>query len=267
MSLYPLCDLPLKGKSTGFFFSLVLGITYAFQLPAVLALHGIVPGRVESYMLLAMLGVFSPLVVALISAWRENRKNGIRCVFSSPRNKLHWYVIALGMFGAIHLIGTIFYKLLGGSDEHWLFLPSNAQHIVAMLMVPIAEEPGWRGYALPRLQARFGAIKASLVLGILWALWHTLMFILQGMTLPIFFIAMINIIAGSVVFSWLYNRTKGNLLIAIFAHIGAHLDNPTRALPDNPVPFLVFTIAVCLTASVLILSDREAWKGSMVIKS
>jgi membrane protease YdiL (CAAX protease family) len=154
------------------------------------------------------------------------------------------------------------YAALGGDAAgRWLYLPENGQHVAAMIVIPIAEEPGWRGFALPRLQERYSALKASLVLGVVWALWHTMMFVLQGTSPLTFAISMVNILAGSVIFSWIYNRTRGSLLIAILAHVGAHLDNPARALPGNVTPFIVFTVALCVAAGALVLGDRKAWSA------
>jgi membrane protease YdiL (CAAX protease family) len=160
-----------------------------------------------------------------------------------------------------NVFGVAVLALVGGDGGPWLILPRAAQHVAAMLIVPLAEEPAWRGYALPRLQARFGALRASLVLGVGWAAWHALMFVLQGMTPEIFVVAVVNIVAGSFVFSWLYNRTSGSVLVAVLAHAGAHVDNPARALPGDPTPFIGFTAALCVAAVALVLCDRKAWPG------
>ena len=127
----------------------------------------------------------------------------------------------------------------------------------------MVEEPGWRGFALPRLQPRYGALGASLRLGVLWALWHTMMFILQGTTPFTFVVSMASVILGSVVFSWIYNHTRGSLLVAIVAHVGVHWNNPTHALPANVTPYVVYTVAIAVAACALVLGDRKIWQNEL----
>jgi len=252
----------LRG-STGRFFLIALGVTWALQLPAVLAKAGVLPGPVKGYLLPAALGTFGPLVAALVAAWLEDRGEGIRSLFRvRGRAGAGWFVAALLMFGAIHVAGVAVFKAFGGEDARWLYLPENAQQIAAMLIVPLAEEPGWRGFALPRLQRRLGPLKATLILGAVWAAWHTMMFVLQGTTPVTFLIAAANIVAGSFVVTWLFNRTGGSLWIAVVAHLGVHLNNPSHSLPGNPTPFIVYTVAIGVVALALMLGDRRAWDAS-----
>jgi membrane protease YdiL (CAAX protease family) len=79
---------------------------------------------------------------------------------------------------------------------------------------------GWREYALPRLQTRYGALTASLILGVLWACWHLPAWFLPGSTqaglsFPVF---LVGIIATSIIYTWFYNSTGGSLLLIIVLH-------------------------------------------------
>ena len=110
------------------------------------------------------------------------------------------------------------------------------------------------------LCVRFGGLRASLVLGVLWAAWHLVMFALQGLTPLAAAVGLLNVAIGSVIFSWLYGRTRGSLAIAILAHLGAHLNNPVHAMEAGDArPFHVYTAAVCVTAAVLVLADRRTF--------
>jgi membrane protease YdiL (CAAX protease family) len=246
------------------FFLTAFGITWVLQLPAVLAQQGWIAGGVERFMPLASLGIFGPLLGAVLVSLFESRKAGVRALFRPLRIwrvGASWYLIALGIFAFAYVTGRAVYGLLAaGSALPWLYPPENAQHLAAMVVVPIGEEPGWRGFALPRMQRRFGALAASLYLGVAWALWHTMMFVLQGATIGTFLLMCANILAGSVVFGWLYNRTRGSLLIALIAHLGSHLNNPTHALPGQVTPFVVYTIAIALLAVLLVGVDRNLWR-------
>lgn len=252
--------------STLRFFALALGITWTLQLPAVLALLGVISGPPERFLPLVGLGAFGPVSAAVIVPWIESGRGGVREVFRPMRTwrvGIGWYALALGLFWGIHVAGTAVYAVLGGHEPgRWFYPPENGAQIAAMIMMPLVEEPGWRGVALPRLQRRHGPLRASLVLGVLWAFWHAMMFVLQGFSPLMFAIAVLNIVAGSVVFTWFYNRTRGSLLLAVLAHVGAHLDNPNRALPGNMVPVFVYTAAVVVAACVVVIADRAAWRES-----
>jgi uncharacterized protein len=87
---------------------------------------------------------------------------------------------------------------------------------------PFAEEPGWRGFALPRLQRRHGPLVGSLILGPLWALWHLpLFFVPAWATPPTILNIVLYVVAATavnIIFTWVFNNTKGSLLIAILLH-------------------------------------------------
>ena len=248
------------------FFVMALGFTWLLQAPAVLAMHGVIAGPVERYMPLGGLGAFGPLFAALAAARLEAGGAGVRALLARIaiwRLSPFWYVVALGVFAASYVAGSAVYRASGGTEAgQWLYLPENPMHVAAMVMMPLVEEPGWRGFALPRLQARYGALRSSLILGVLWALWHTMMFIVQGTDAATFALSIANIVVGTVIFSWIYNRTRGSLLLAILAHVGVHWNNPTHALPANPTPFIVYTVALGVAACALIIGDRTAWKDA-----
>lgn len=246
------------------FFAWAFGWTWLLQLPALLAMFGVIAGPPERFLLLGLIGGFGPVVAAIIAA-RGEGGGGVRALFARILIwRMHpvWYVVALGSFAAMYVTGTAVYRLCGGTDAgQWLYLPEAPPHFVAMVLMPLVEEPGWRGFALPRLQARYGALRASLVLGVLWAFWHTTMFILQGTTPLTFALGIVGIAAGSLIYSWIYNHTRGSLLLAVLAHVGVHWNNPFRAPPSNVTPLVVYTVAIVVAACLLVVVDRAVWKG------
>jgi membrane protease YdiL (CAAX protease family) len=93
------------------------------------------------------------------------------------------------------------------------------------------EEIGWRGFALPRLSERIGLAGASLVLGVIWAMWHLPLFLIAGtdstgQSLSFF---VLSVTAISVAFAWLYARTGGSLLLVMLMH--AATNNTPHFIP------------------------------------
>ena len=92
---------------------------------------------------------------------------------------------------------------------------------------PIAEEYGWRGYAQPRLQKKFSPLLSGLILGLFWSLWHLPLFMFLPKAvgqMPIMAYMPLMITVG-VIFSWLFNKTRGSVLLAILLHGGLNFSH------------------------------------------
>jgi membrane protease YdiL (CAAX protease family) len=124
---------------------------------------------------------------------------------------------------------TLTYKALGNPGTGILpgetLLSLLGILIFTLFSGPLAEELGWRGFALPRLQAKYNALLSSLILGAIWTCWHLPLFFVTGATqmsipFPIYLVLVTTI---SVYITWLYNNTKGSLVITVLAHYAYNL--------------------------------------------
>ena len=87
-------------------------------------------------------------------------------------------------------------------------------------MVRWGEEVGWRGYFLPRLLRQMGPVPASLVVGVVWFLWHLPLYAADGMALTPAFLAsyLIELLAVATIYTWFFLRSDGSVLLAILLH-------------------------------------------------
>ncbi|MCB9598246.1 MAG: CPBP family intramembrane metalloprotease [Sandaracinaceae bacterium] len=253
----------MDGSSTKLYFALALSITTLALLPAVLAVAGVLSGSADDYMAGAPIAIFGPTIAACVASAREGGRAAVRKLLSglgAGRVGPLWFFVALGLPTLAYLVARALYELLPGDDGGpWFWPPGDAQHVVGAVLVPIGEEIGWRGYALPRLIARFGPLRASLLLGGLWGVWHLPMFIAVGTTDPAYYALMVPyFLAGSVMFTWLYQRTNGSLLLAVLLHVGAHLSNPGQS--PELTPTAISTFAYVALALGLVAFDRPAFR-------
>jgi uncharacterized protein len=130
--------------------------------------------------------------------------------------------------------------------------------LVAIAVGAFGEEAGWRGYALPRMQARLGPLPATLLLALLWAAWHApLFFVLasygdfSAVTVPAFFI---GLTAGALVLTSIYNGTGGSILAVALWHVAYNLSAATAAA-DGTIA-AVSTACVIFWAVSLIQAER-----------
>ena len=146
------------------------------------------------------------------------------------RAGLQWYAVALFIFLAIWLAAYSF--LYDGVPLRNLianpsllvstFLPS----VVMGLIIPsIGEEPGWRGFALPRLQAAYGPVIATLILGTLHGVWHLpALFtpLLGPFTIQGFIVFVLTAAAGTFIYTWVFNNTRGSVWMAMILHASSN---------------------------------------------
>jgi hypothetical protein len=136
---------------------------------------------------------------------------------------LQWYAVALFLPVAIVLVALYLVALLGGPTPTaaafagWYTLPLIFLS-TTLLKGPFTEEPGWRGFLLPRLQSFYSPLVASLVVGVIWASWHLPLLISDPTSQrpPLQFFVLV--VAQSVVFTWVYNGTRGSVLLVILMH-------------------------------------------------
>jgi uncharacterized protein len=229
-------------SATARFFVLTFVFTYGLQLPGALARLGLGAGYDALYLPLALLGVFGPLVAATYLTWRERGRTGVRALYAwlLQLRGVHWGLLGLLVPGLL-LSGVLWLLRAAGREGDWYFLPGVPQ-LVAAVVIAVAEETGWRGYALPRLIARYGAFYGSALLGVLWALWHVPMFVAQAVPLSLAPVMLLYFVGGSLFFTFLFRKSQGSLLVAVLAHLGAHLNNSHATLPADALPVVVHSI-------------------------
>jgi membrane protease YdiL (CAAX protease family) len=130
-----------------------------------------------------------------------------------------WYLVAIGLPLLLQLASALINPLLGAPAPNWGAIPPLAEIVpwVALFLVfsgPLGEEPGWRGFALPRMLERQGALAASLTLGVLWAAWHLPLGLVGDLTIY----GSVNAVLAAIVFTWLWQNTRGSVLLAILMH-------------------------------------------------
>jgi len=177
---------------------------------------------------------------------------------------IKWFLIILLIPVAVTIIAAITDMLFGGPGA---ILGAGVQEFsvnpLAILpalffatLPPILEELGWRGYALDRLQLNWSALNASLILGIVWAVWHLPLFFIEGSfqaesvgfgTMG-FWLFMIGIVALSVAFTWVYNNTSRSILAIILLHGWVNFVSETIEVGDLFYYAHWVLLAVLLTA-------------------
>ena len=103
----------------------------------------------------------------------------------------------------------------------------TSTYLIYLLGGPIQEEPGWRGFALPRLQQRLHPVTAALLLGVIHCFWHAPLFLTDEWDTarqePSQYLAyLILVVSLSFVLSWLYNGSRGSVLMVILGHNGVN---------------------------------------------
>jgi uncharacterized protein len=182
-----------------------------------------------------------------------------------------WYLIASFGPTVIALVAAALESALtGAAPTTWLTLQPEVIGLVGGLVVgPLGEELGWRGFALPRLQERYGTVIASMVIGVTWAVWHNWP-IVTGEPFDVGGIATsgLRLVAVSILFAFLYNATHGALLVAMCAHAGYNLANQVVYRPDadvlrGPVELAIYVV-LALGVTVFLARRQPASSNKQI---
>lgn len=203
------------------FFCLAYLIFWMGMLPLVLSRTGLglIPINVPMEVVFPLL--FAPTVAAFLTQWiAEHDLKVFRLYGSWKRVLLGASVGSLLLILAIAVIPAVL--LVKGSLRtlHWSeFISFGSISWFTFLGGPLGEETGWRGYALPRLQSMLGPMRASLVLGLLWTLWHLPLFFLpSGFRLASILVIATGLICGTLVMTFGENLSRFSIAAAVMMH-------------------------------------------------
>lgn len=239
------------------YFVLAYAISWSVGVPLALSAQGKLGFALPMYY--HYLYAYGPLLAALIVSCLAGGKAEVMALvrrLAGFRMGWKWWLISFSPLLGYGLIVAV-QRVISGSwgDQSLLgevnFLPNIGGWALGLWLITfgLGEEMGWRGFALPRLQQKMSALKATLLLGVLWGAWH----------LPIFFylfqpsIAIgwfLGLLSGAILFTWMYNSSGGNLLSVVVWH--ATFNYITASKAGEGLAAAVLSTMVMVWAVVLI---------------
>jgi membrane protease YdiL (CAAX protease family) len=202
------------------------------------------------------------LIPAFVFASGFSANLGVRARLASlvrPRGHLLWYLLALLLVPALRLLSVPFNRLLGWEMISDPVLTGGLVGVagpmaISFLYTAIAaggmnEETGWTGFALPGLQARHSPLVASVIPWFFWILWHMPLHF-AGVWNPVadaLVRALIGTLFARYIFTWLYNRSEGNIWTAILFHSSANV-----AFEFLPVTWVQFVLEAAIAVAVVV---------------
>ncbi|MBE0669970.1 MAG: CPBP family intramembrane metalloprotease [Anaerolineales bacterium] len=218
------------------FIFLAYALTWPFFILEVMVSYEMLP--FELPMPLMILQGFMPGLAAVIVTGLISGKAGIRALLSKlliARVGFRWYTFAIFSLAAVCVTAIALNNLFGTSIAPFLStkMPPFSGPIELLINIVVllifsaifnSEEIGWRGFALPRLQSKYNAFTSSLILSIPWLFFHLPLFFKLGSSqADSSFIGYgIGIIAQTVIFTWMYNNTRGSVLLATLLHASSN---------------------------------------------
>lgn len=273
-------DQPLRDAPHGLlarhpltsFFVMAFGFSWLVEAPVVLSETGtgLLPYTLPPLvitLLIAGATFTGPTVAAFIMTGATEGRPGVGRLlrrYVQWRVGLRWYLFVLLAIPAIEVLGAIVVPgALASYQPLTLAMVLGYPLAFATTFVlggPLGEEPGWRGFALPRLQGMRGPLVGTLILGVLWALWHLPLFWSGVWTPPtlaniLMFIVMIT--ALTVIMTWVFNNVNGSLLITMLMHASFNTFANKIVAPLFPAPLLeefgLLPELIGFTATALVL--------------
>jgi membrane protease YdiL (CAAX protease family) len=265
----------MREHPLSFFFLIAYGFSWILSVPAIMSAWGVLPSAM--FVVFFTIKSFGPFVAAYVMTGVIEGREGIHRLRRSLRQVRagwEWYVFILIGIPALMLLGV---AVLPGALASFQGFPPNFStvYLVTFVLIffgggPLGEEPGWRGFALPRMQPRFGPLKGTLLLGVLWVFWHLPDFLtvaqrggpgtdfaaLLTINLPIFFVM---VMAMAVIFTWTFNHTRGSVFIAILLHTSINAFGAVVGLFSASIVIgtdLAICIAMVVPALLIVLLTR-----------
>lgn len=204
---------------------------------------------------------FAPTISALIAAWYFEGKTGLNQFVKNLikiKVKYYWYLLVFFFPIFVYSLPIILNIALGNPSNHdyfnislWGITPSII--LSNIIFAGFAEEPGWRGYALPKMSNHYRPIISGVIIGVIWAFWHLPFYLLGSRPWSTFPQFVFTVTVISCIYTWIYQRTNSISLVIIF-HVMHNLANTVFINYHNPLlgGIIYFVILI-----IILLRDSE----------
>ena len=248
----------LRRRPVPAYFVLAYALSWACWIPLALARTW----ASFPFIVFAVLGNGMPSLLGIALTALVSGKAGLAELFGRlgrVRVRLIWYAVVLLLIPALWLVAAGIPALLGLATVTFAF---SGVTVLSGLGAALLEELGWRGFALPRMQARRPAFTASLLLGALWTSWHLPMMIAQGLPLTAagltgFLFSLLMLTAWAVLFTWVYNNTSGSLFLMVLLHAVAYITG-AAIQPGNWIGSALLLILAWATVALIVATAGAA---------
>jgi uncharacterized protein len=255
------------------YFVLAFAFTWIFWVPATLGARGLIPSLPVPA---TFLGAFGPLVAAVVITARQSGRAGLISLLSRVvrwRVPAIWYGVTILGPILLYLTAMALNVALGGQPPDLGAMIGALPIVLAisvymLFAVALGEEVGWRGYALPALQARYSALLASVILGVMWALWHLPLFFnpdtIYG-NLP-FVVQLALQVPFTILLTWVYNSTGGSVFMVMLLHAVFNAGGQLwKTIPSYSVEPSSAAEAAIRTMHVNLMAVIVLWVAAVVV--
>lgn len=202
---------------------------------------------------------FNPLIAAALLVYQRDGKTGVKILLRQSVDPHHitarWLVIAVFLMPIAMGLEYEFLRISGEAIPPPDFSVSSAVLMFAVFFVAaIGEEAGWQGYAARLLQDRHSALTASLILGLIWAIWHIVPFLQAGRSPSWIWWQCLTMLPARIIIVWFSNNTGHSVLIAVLFHTMMNVSEflfPHNGSNYNPLVTFVLLALVATTVTVL----------------
>ncbi len=252
----------MRQRPLFFFFLIAYVFSWTVFVPYVLAEWGFLTGDFTIYY---VIHTFGPALAAIVMTGVVAGRAGLisfRRRIRQWRAPWPWYLVILLGIPALVMVGIAVQPgaMANARGVSATLLLSYPVYFVATFFGggPLGEEPGWRGFALPRMQVRYGPLWGTLFLGVLWSCWHLPDFLTASKggepgtglatfltNFPVFTLAVVSL---AVILTWIYNHTGGSIFMAILAHAAVNTPEASGLTALFPTVSMIGLHAALLVA-------------------
>jgi membrane protease YdiL (CAAX protease family) len=260
-------------KNLLIFFALTFVWTWAFYTPIAVGGHN--PYQMP-WMILLIFGGMGPSVIGVLMVLftldKEARRDFWRRSFSFKRIRGLWWAVIFILFPILYSLSILLDMAMGGSLPEMIQLRSLLGNpimiplaaFISFMSGPWSEEFGWRGYALDRIMTPLGLFAGTILLGLIWGVWHLPLFFMPatwhgqiGFGLTGFWTFMLRSVGMALLMTWVYLSTDRSILSAMFMHFTSNFTGQLLASVSERVEVLETVFIFVIGLSVCLLMSRK----------